>query len=143
MQLFSNKEKENSFHEPFLCPVSRLSSSDFVNKWKSIPKQSEQYLILGKLFTSSIENIVNRLKSQNIILCVYKRNDNKYSLYLSVTTKDNSLILCEFTIIRSDFLYGKIKYKSENNIKEILFENILAMIMSDVEKEEKEEVICR
>ena len=33
---------------------TKLSSAEFANKWKSIPKQSEQHLILGKLL--SIEN---------------------------------------------------------------------------------------
>ncbi len=63
--------------------------------------------------------------------------------YLACTTRDNILILSEFTLINSDFLYGKIKYKSENQCREVEFENYLNFILSSCDQEEIEETIAR
>ena len=120
---------------------TKLSSAEFANKWKSIPKQSEQHLILGKLL--SIENFVNQLKKENINICLFKRIDSKLFLYLSAITKDNSVILSELTLIKNDFIYAKIKYRSESNVKEIEYENLFAVLIRDGEEEKKEDVICR
>jgi len=64
-------------------------------------------------------------------------------LYLACTTRDNILILTEFTLISSDFLYGKIKYKSENLGRELDFENYIALILSNHEQSIFEDTISR
>jgi hypothetical protein len=64
-------------------------------------------------------------------------------LYLTCTTRDNIVIFSEFTLQSSDFLYGKIKYKSENQGRETDFENYLALILSNSEQNMFEEVISR
>jgi hypothetical protein len=53
------------------------------------------------------------------------------------------MIFSEFTLQSSDFLYGKIKYKSENQGREADFENYLALILSNSEQNLFEEVISR
>ena len=53
------------------------------------------------------------------------------------------MIFSEFTLQSSDFLYGKIKYKSENQGRETDFENYLALILSSSEQNMFEEVISR
>lgn len=160
MHLFPN-EAENSQTEEdipmssvcdsIFCPMPRLSSSDYIHRWKQIPKTSEQQFVIGKLFTSKLDNIVKRLQSQHIMICVFKKTDTNVKinfnfqlvLYLSAITKDNSLILAELTILHSDFFYGKIKYKSQNNSKESQFENLIAMLMSEADEDEEEDVMCR
>jgi hypothetical protein len=47
------------------------------------------------------------------------------------------------TLINSDALYAKIKYKSENQGREIDFENYLMLILSSCENNLIEETICR
>lgn len=64
-------------------------------------------------------------------------------MYLSCTTRDNIIILAELTLVSNDFLYGKLKYKSENQAREIDFENYLTLILSNVETNNVEEVISR
>ena len=68
---------------------------------------------------------------------------NSPFLYLSAITKDNSVILSELTLIKNDFIYAKIKYRSESNVKEIEYENLFAVLIRDGEEEKKEDVICR
>jgi len=46
-------------------------------------------------------------------------------------------------LVSNDFLYGKLKYKSENQAREIDFENYLTLILSNVETNNVEEVISR
>ena len=64
-------------------------------------------------------------------------------LYLACTTRDNIIILSEFTLISSDFLYGRMKYKSENLGRELDFENYLALILSNYEQSIIEDTISR
>lgn len=64
-------------------------------------------------------------------------------MYLSCTTRDNIIILAELTLVSSDFLYGKLKYKSENKGREIDFENYLTLILSNIEEKSTEEIISR
>ena len=132
-----------SLPENEFCPMTRLLSSEYISTWKSMSKQSECKLQLGKLFSSTVDNVIKRRQSQNIIICVYKKVENSIVLYLSATTKDNSIILAEFTIIQSDFLYGSMKYRSQNKGREVFFENFISMIMSDANDDESEDVICR
>jgi hypothetical protein len=51
--------------------------------------------------------------------------------------------LAELTLFSSDFLYGKLKYKSENKEREIDFENYLTLILSNIEEKSVEEIISR
>ena len=84
MHLFPN-EAENSQAEDditmssvcgcIFCPMTRLSSSDYIHHWKQIPKTSEQQFVIGKLFTSKLDSIVKRLHSQHIMICVFKKTD--------------------------------------------------------------------
>ena len=70
--------------------------------------------------------------------------DKVVNLYLSCTTKNNIIILFELVLMKSNHIYGEIKYKSESNSKEIDFENFLTILLSDVEvKEEEVELACR
>ncbi len=64
-------------------------------------------------------------------------------LYLACTTRDNIMIFSELALQSSDFLYGKIKYKSENQGRETDFENYLTLILSSSEQNMFEEVISR
>lgn len=64
-------------------------------------------------------------------------------MYLSCTTRDNIIILAELTLISNDFLYGKLKYKSENKGREVDFENYLTMILSNAEASSEEDIISR
>jgi hypothetical protein len=47
------------------------------------------------------------------------------------------------TLISNDFLYGKLKYKSENKGREVDFENYLTMILSNAEASSEEDIISR
>ena len=51
--------------------------------------------------------------------------------------------MAELTILHSDFFYGKIKYKSQNNSKEGQFENLIAVLMTEGDEGDEEEVMCR
>ena len=115
MHLFSfENEEDNSMfplNESMFCEMARLSTSTYIDKWKNIPKISEQKVVLGKLYTNKESNIIMRLQANNIMVCTFKTNDNQTILYLSCITKDNILILSELTLLNTNFIYGKIKYK--------------------------------
>ena len=53
------------------------------------------------------------------------------------------ILLTELTLVNSDFLYGKIKYKSENHCKDVDFENYLTLILSSGDQEISEPAIGR
>ena len=115
----------------------------------------------GKLYTNKETSVIKRLQAHNIIACTFKTvdktvNKSNFNLiylfliifqtifYLACTTRDNILILSEFTLVSSDFLYGKIKYKSENQCRESDFENYLTLILSSCgEQDSAEETIAR
>ena len=100
MHLFPN-EAENSPAEDditmssvrgcIFCPMTRLSSSDYIHHWKQIPKPSEQQFVIGKLFTSKLDSIVKRLHSQHIMICVFKKTDTN--------------VIKNFLIFSSFFIY--------------------------------------
>lgn len=46
-------------------------------------------------------------------------------------------------MVNSDFLYGKLKYKSEKQCREVELENYLAFILSSCEEDNSEETIAR
>ena len=148
MHLFSfENEEDNSMfplNESMFCEMARLSTSTYIDKWKNIPKTSEQKVVLGKLYTNKESNIIMRLQANNIMVCTFKTNDNQTILYLSCITKDNILILSELTLLNTNFIYGKIKYKSESCQKEVEFENFISMILSEVEVDNSsEDEACR
>ena len=62
---------------------------------------------------------------------------------MSCTTKDNFLIFFEMTLLKKDYIYSEIKYKSETNEKEIQFENFLMLILSYFENEINDDFVCR
>lgn len=85
MHLFPNEAENDQTEEDIIissvsdcifCPMTRLSSSEYIHQWKQIPKTSEQQFIIGKLFTTKLDNIVKRLQSQHIMICVFKKTDN-------------------------------------------------------------------
>ena len=53
MHLFSfeNEEDNTTFplNESMFCEMARLSTSTYIDKWKNIPKISEQKVDIGKL----------------------------------------------------------------------------------------------
>lgn len=73
-----------------------------------------------------------------------KSLENKSCVYMSCTTKNNILILFEMVIIKSNHLFGEIKYKSQSGEREADFENFMTLLLSDVESpEEQEDLTCR
>ena len=80
--LSDESEAHISLPENEFCPMTRLLSSEYIYTWKSMSKQSECKLMLGKLFSSKIDNVIKRLQSQNIIICVYKKVENRIVLCL-------------------------------------------------------------
>jgi len=50
---------------------------------------------------------------------------------MSCTTKDNILILLEVTLIKSNHLYGEIKYKSESENRHTELENFVNNLLVD------------
>ena len=53
------------------------------------------------------------------------------------------MTLCELSLIKSNHIYAEIKYKSESNAKEIEFENLMAMLLSEEEVKGDIELACR
>lgn len=64
-------------------------------------------------------------------------------LYLACTTRDNVLILSELCLTSNDQLYGKLKYKSQNKVRETDFENYLTLVLSQSDQSLSEDAICR
>lgn len=54
------------------CPMSRLTTVMYAEKWKSIPKGSETKVVVGKMFTNKEPSVIKRLQAHNIIVCSYK-----------------------------------------------------------------------
>ena len=65
------------------------------------------------------------------------------NLYMCCTSKNNILTLCELNLIKSNHIYAEIKYKSESNAKEVDFENLMAMMLSEEEVRGDIELACR
>lgn len=129
--------------EALFCPMQRLNSQTFYDKWKQVNKKFEQRFSMGKLFTNREASVIKRLQANNIIVCSFKTSENVTALYLSCTTKDNILILMEMILTNNDVLSGSVKYKSERMTRESDLENFLAMILSESDLIEKEDVYCR
>ncbi len=73
-----------------------------------------------------------------------KTSENKFYIYLTCTTKNNILILLELILIKSNHIWGEVKYKSESSEKEPEFENLLYLMLSDLELPlERDEITCR
>ncbi len=62
---------------------------------------------------------------------------------MSCTTKDNYIILFEMQILKKDYFYAEIRYKSETNQKEIMLENYLMMFLTYNNPEDVNDCLCR
>ena len=142
-QNMTNNEELILFDSVF-CPMLKLSSFAFVEKWKLIPKKCEVKFSLGKFFTSKEASVIKRLQANNIVVCSFKATGSTTFLYLSCTTRDNSIILAEMKLDNTEYIIGNVKYKSERCIKELEFELFLNMILCENEEEEEEiDIVCR
>ena len=139
-EVFSFNKYENIF-----CVMDRLEKKKFIEKWKSMNQQSEYKYSIGKLYTSRETSVIKRLQAYNIIGSAFTTNqsENKTFLYMTCLTKENILILLEIMIFKSNYLYMEIKYKSESLQKEEDLEKFLTLILSDVEQNQKEDIIGR
>ena len=144
---FENEEDEKPIipiSENLFCEMARLSTSSYIEKWKSFPKTSEQRVPLGKLYTNKESTIILRLQANNIMVCTFKTAEHQTVLYLSATTKDNILILAELSLLSTNFIYGKLKYKSESGHRELDFENFISMILSEMDVDDmSDDEACR
>lgn len=129
--------------ESLFCPMLKLSSFSFVEKWKSISKKCEVKFSLGKFFTSLESSVIKRLQANNIMVCSFKTSGTTTYLYVCCTTRDNSLILAEMKLENTEYIISNIKYKSERMIKELEFELFLSMILCEKQEEEDEDIVCR
>ena len=138
--VFSFNQYENIF-----CVMDRLEKKKFVEKWKSMNQRSEFKYSIGKVYTNRETSVIKRLQAYNIIGSAFITNqtENKTFLYMTCLTKENILILLEIMMHKSNYLYMEIKYKSESLQKEGDLEKFLTLIMSDVEQNEKEDIIGR
>ncbi len=105
---------------------------------------SKLNLTQGKVYTKKEAALVERLQANNLSGSAIKSQENKVSLYMSCTTKNNILILIEIVLVKSNHIWCEVKYKSESGQKEVDFEYFLTLLLSDVEvPEECEEMTCR
>lgn len=125
------------------CPMVKLSSVSFIEKWNSIPKKCQVKFSLGKFFTSRESSVIKRLQANNIMVSSFKTSSNITFLYLCCTTRDNSLILIELQMINTDFIISEVKYKSERLSRETELELFLQIILRENQDEEQEELLCR
>lgn len=88
---------------------------------------------------------MRRLQVHNMVGCALKTviPDKIVNIYMSCTTKNNILILFELVIMKSNYIFAEIKYRSESNCKEVDFENYLTILLSEVDDTEPDEVRCR
>ena len=132
-------------YENIFCVMDRLEKKKFVEKWKSINQRAEFRYSIGKVYTNKETSVIKRLQAYNIIGSAFTTNqtENKTFLYMTCITKENILILLEIIMLKSNYLYMEIKYKSESLQKEEDLEKFLTLILSDVEQTEKEDIIGR
>ncbi len=60
--------------------MNRPSTSFFINKWKSMPKSTEQIISLGILYTNREKDIIDKLQANNILVCLYRLVENSVNL---------------------------------------------------------------
>lgn len=130
-------------YDSVFCPMTKLSSTSFNEKWKSIDKKKENKFIIGKVFTNKESLVIKRLQAYHIMICCFKVNLNITNLYVCCTTRDNTLIIGEIILTNTESLTAVLRYKSERLTKENELELLLSLILSDVSEEENEVFVCR
>jgi hypothetical protein len=131
--------------------MEKLSKINFIEKWKSMSKDVKFtivnyiFYIKGKLYTNKEASIVRRLQANYIVGSALKTivPGKITNIYLSCTTKNNILILCELVLINSNHIYAEVKYKSESNNRENDFENFMTILLSDVPCKSEMDFTCR
>ena len=141
----SETDKNFNKYENMFCAMDRLDKKRFIEKWKSINSLSEFKYSVGRVYSNKETNIIKRLQAYNIIGSAFTTNqsENKTFLYMTCITKENILILLEIVILKTNYLYLEIKYKSESLQREEDLEKFITLILSDVAQNEKEECIGR
>ena len=141
----SETDKNFNKYENMFCAMDRLDKKRFIEKWKSINSLSEFKYSVGRVYSNKETNIIKRLQAYNIIGSAFTTNqsENKTFLYMTCITKENILILLEIVILKTNYLYMEIKYKSESLQREEDLEKFITLILSDVAQNEKEECIGR
>ena len=132
-------------YENIFCAMDRLEKKKFVEKWKSISSRFEFKYSVGKVFSNKETSVIKRLQAYNIIGCAFTTNqsENKTCLYMTCITKENIMILLEIVMIKTNYLYMDVKYKSESLQRENDLEKFITLILSDVTQNENEELIGR
>ena len=82
---------------------------------------------------------MERLQANYFYGSAMKISENKTYLYLSCTTKNNTHILIELILIKSNYIWCEIKYKSESGQREAEIENFLYLLLSEMELQENME----
>ena len=140
-------ETDKSFnkYENIFCAMDRLEKKKFIEKWKSISSRSEFKYSVGRVFSNKETSIIKRLQAYNIIGSAFTTNqsENKTFLYMTCITKENILILLEIVMLKTNYLYMEVKYKSESLQREQDLEKFLTLILSECSQNEKEEIIGR
>ena len=141
----SETDKNFNKYENMFCAMDRLDKKRFIEKWKSINSLSEFKYSVGRVYSNKETNIIKRLQAYNIIGSAFTTNqsENKTFLYMTCITKENILILLEIVILKTNYLYLEIKYKSESLQREEDLEKFITLILSDVAQNENEECIGR
>lgn len=133
-------------YDSVFCPMTKISSNSFTEKWKSINKKNEFKIEIGKVFTNKESLVIKRLQAYHIMICCFKVNQNVTNLYVCCTTRDNTLIIGEIILTNNESnesLTAALRYKSERLTKESELELLFSLILSDVSEEENEVFVCR
>lgn len=143
-EVVDNDQNLNKYENIF-CPMERLEKKKFVEKWKSIGSRHENKYSVGRVFTNKETNVIRRLQAYNIMGSAFTTNsaDNNTHLYMTCITKVNILILLEIVMVKTNYLFMEVKYKSESLQREEDLENFLTLIISDVSQNETEDIIGR
>jgi hypothetical protein len=140
-------DAESSFNkfENIFCKMESLEKRRFVEKWKSISSRSEFRFNVGRVFTNNEGSVIKRLQAYNLTGtgCSKNPNDNKTHLLMACNTKENITILLEFILLKTNYLYVEVRYKSESLQREGDLEKFLTLVLSDVGQNENEEIIGR
>jgi hypothetical protein len=58
--------------ESIFCPMTRIPTGTYADKWKNLPKKTEHKLVIGKLYTTKEANVIKRLQAHNVVACTFK-----------------------------------------------------------------------
>jgi len=134
------------------CPMQKLAKSTFIEKWKSMSKETKfrivrKFLLLikkGKTYSNKEASIIRKLQANNIMGCAMKSSlPEVINLYMCCTSRSNILTLFELVLLKSNHVYAEIKYKSESNSREVDFENFMTLLLSEEEVIQEIDVACR